>query len=77
MTEYLPEGGIINSAANKAALQNISSLQEAYRNGSLLEARALVCNAAHDLYVLGYAARNERRGGADWRTSPKIIAENG
>lgn len=51
MTEYLPEGGIINSAANKAALQNISSLQEAYRNGSLLEARALVCNAAHDLLL--------------------------
>lgn len=51
MTEYLPESGIINSAANKAALQNISSLQEAYRNGSLLEARALVCNAAHDLLL--------------------------
>ena len=32
---------------------------------------------AHDLYVLGYAARGERRGGSDWRTSPKIIAENG
>ena len=30
MTEYLPEGGIINSAANKAALQNISSLQEVF-----------------------------------------------
>ena len=30
-------------------------------------------SAAHDLYVLGYAARNERRGGADWRTSPKIV----
>ena len=28
---------------------------------------------AHDLYVLGYTAKEERRGGADWRTSPKII----
>lgn len=34
-------------------------------------------SGAHDLYVLGYAARGERRGGSDWRTSPKIIAENG
>lgn len=51
MTDYLPEGGIINSAANKAALQNISSLQEAYRNGAILESRALVCSAAHDLLL--------------------------
>lgn len=33
-------------------------------------------SAAHDLYVLGYGAREERRGGADWRTSPVIIKEN-
>lgn len=51
MTEYLPEGGIINSAANKAALQNISSLQEAYRNGTVLEARASVCTAEHNLLL--------------------------
>ncbi len=30
-------------------------------------------SSAHDLYVLGYNARAERRGGADWRTSPKIL----
>lgn len=30
-------------------------------------------SAAHDLYVLGYSAKEERRGGADWRTSPKIV----
>ena len=29
--------------------------------------------AAHDLYVLGYRAAEERRGGADWRTGPRII----
>ncbi len=32
-----------------------------------------LCSSAHDLYVLGYAAQQERRGGADWRTSPKIL----
>ena len=29
--------------------------------------------AAHDLYALGWRAAEERRGGADWRTGPKII----
>ncbi len=28
---------------------------------------------ARDFYVLGYPARSERRGGSDWRTSPKIV----
>lgn len=28
---------------------------------------------AHDLYVLGYAAQEEKRGNADWRMSPKIF----
>lgn len=32
-----------------------------------------ICSAAHDLYALGYCAREERKGGADWRTSPKIV----
>ena len=29
--------------------------------------------AAHDLYVLGYRAAEERRGGADWRSGPRIV----
>ena len=29
--------------------------------------------AAHDLYVLGYRAAEERRGGSDWRTAPRIV----
>ncbi|NCB52136.1 MAG: nucleotidyltransferase [Clostridia bacterium] len=28
---------------------------------------------AHDLYVLGYAAKEERRGGADWKIGPALI----
>lgn len=28
---------------------------------------------AHDLYALAYAARDARRGGGDWRTSPIIL----
>lgn len=29
--------------------------------------------SAHDLYVLGYAVRQERRGGGDWRTGPAMV----
>lgn len=29
--------------------------------------------AANELYVLAYRAERERRGGQDWRTSPKIV----
>lgn len=28
---------------------------------------------SHDLYTLGFAAKEERKGGEDWRMSPKII----
>ena len=28
---------------------------------------------AHDLYVLGYSAVEERRGNGDWRTSPRML----
>lgn len=45
----------------------VKELSEEYRNLFGLE------SAAHDLYVLGYAAKEERRGNADWRTSPKMI----
>ena len=30
-------------------------------------------SAAHDLYVLGYSSKEERKGSEDWRTSPKIV----
>ncbi len=38
-----------------------------------------LCADARDLYVLGYTAKEERRGGTDWRTSPfmaKITQHN-
>ena len=28
---------------------------------------------ARDLYVLGCSAREERRGGSDWRTGPAML----
>ncbi len=51
MTEYLPEGSLIDSPKNKHAIQNIENLREAQKNGTILEAKAIICNAHHDLIL--------------------------
>ena len=51
MTGYYPEGRLINTVENLAAMQSLSSLAEACHEGRILEARAMVCNSAHDLIV--------------------------
>jgi small subunit ribosomal protein S1 len=51
MTDYLPEGARINTPANRAAMRNFMSLQEACRKGTVLEARASLCSAGHDLSI--------------------------
>ncbi len=51
MVEYYPEGWLINTPENRAALQNISALNDACRDGQILEGRALVCDSAHNLLI--------------------------
>ncbi len=51
MTHFPPEGCLFASARNTAALQSAASLREAMASGTILEARALRCDAAHNLYV--------------------------
>ncbi|MBQ5898079.1 MAG: S1 RNA-binding domain-containing protein [Oscillospiraceae bacterium] len=51
MTEYLPEGSLIDTQKNKAALSGIETLKEAQKNKTILEAKATVCTAKHDLIV--------------------------
>ena len=51
MTEYLPEGHLIDSQKNKSALSSLENLKEAQRNRTVLEAKASVCTAKHDLVV--------------------------
>ncbi len=51
MTYFPPEGCLLASARNTAALQNAASLREAMASGAILEARTLRCDAAHNLYV--------------------------
>ena len=51
MTEYLPEGYLIETAKNKNALSSVENLMEAQKNRTILEAFASVCTAKHDLVV--------------------------
>ena len=51
MKEFRPEGHRITAAENRAAMQTPSALAEAQKNRRLLEARAIVCDGAHNLIV--------------------------
>ncbi len=51
MFEYYPEGWNMDTPENRAAMQNFSSLNDACREGRILEGRAMVCDSAHNLLV--------------------------
>ncbi|MDD6488733.1 MAG: S1 RNA-binding domain-containing protein [Clostridia bacterium] len=51
MTGYYPEGRLINTVENISAMQSLSQLTDAYHNGKILEARAVVCDSSHNLIV--------------------------
>lgn len=49
--KFYPEGFWIDKPENKSALQTVSGIYEAMRNGTILEARSVICDSAHDLLV--------------------------
>lgn len=51
MNTYYPEGWKIGTPENSAALQTPSALQAAWGEGKILEARATLCDSAHNLVV--------------------------
>ncbi len=51
MAGYYPEGRLINTVENLSSLQSLSQLTEAYHDGRILEARAIVCDSSHNLIV--------------------------
>jgi len=51
MTGYYPEGRLLGTVENLNALQSLSALTEAYHEGRILEARAVVCDSSHNLTV--------------------------
>lgn len=51
MQKYLPEGIGFLTAENKRILSNFHLLREAFYNETVLEARAVLCDRAHNLHV--------------------------
>lgn len=51
MNQYCPEGYLIHTAQNAMALTNASALTDAMDAGTVLEARAILCDKNHDLHV--------------------------
>lgn len=51
MNNYYPEGTLIGSPENTAAMKSIFSLQDSMLQGKILEARTVVCDNEHNLIV--------------------------
>lgn len=51
MNKYYPEGYLLNTAANRAAMAGVSSLRDAANQELILEARAALCDREHNLHV--------------------------
>lgn len=51
MSDFLPEGKLINSTENTAFISSVTGLKEAMRTQKILEATALVCDSGHNLIV--------------------------
>ncbi len=51
MTGYLPEGKLMNTHENMRTLSSLSNMHEAKLSEKILEAKATVCDAQHNLVV--------------------------
>ncbi|MDE6593220.1 MAG: S1 RNA-binding domain-containing protein [Oscillospiraceae bacterium] len=51
MNRFFPEGSLLGTPENKAAVSSISALREAMEKGTVLEGRAGVCDSGHNLIV--------------------------
>ncbi|WP_040195753.1 S1 RNA-binding domain-containing protein [Candidatus Soleaferrea massiliensis] len=77
MSIYKPEGYLLESAENRQALKSIQGLQDALDHGKILEGRAVVCDADHNLIVdlgcmKGVIPRHETAVGIDDGTTRDI-----
>lgn len=51
MTQFFPEGVLINKAENNYYLKNLSTITEAMHEGKILEAAVTVCDNKHNLIL--------------------------
>lgn len=64
MSEFRPEGTLINTLANKNALSSLQGLKDAMLKETVLEGRAALCDKEHNLHIdlgimKGIIPRNE------------------
>lgn len=64
MKKYLPEGFLINTAENSERISSEKALYDAYINREYIEARAVLCDAEHNLHfklgnIKGFMPREE------------------
>ena len=52
MSLFLPEGSLINTKENLSYINDPEKLEEALRRGKILEAKALLCDRAHNLHLV-------------------------
>ena len=64
---------VLKMAAVTSEIPIITKPAEAHKLNARGEGIFTLGADAHDFYALGYRAREERRGGGDWRTGPAII----
>ncbi len=74
---YFPEGVLLDQPENRAALSNAAALVQAAADGRILEARAVLCDAAHNLHVSlpcmeGLIPREEGAAGIGEGITPDI-----
>lgn len=51
MNQFYPEGALIDTPRNQAVLQSAAGLAEAALEGRIVEAKAVLCDAQHNLHV--------------------------
>ncbi|MBQ9903028.1 MAG: 30S ribosomal protein S1 [Clostridia bacterium] len=51
MNDFMPEGKKLNTDSNRQAMAHPAALAAAMENGTILEARASVCDSSHNLIV--------------------------
>lgn len=51
MTQFFPEGALINTAENSNYLRSLSTITEAMHEGKILEAVVKICDSSHNLIL--------------------------
>ena len=51
MSQFLPEGKLINTKENILSLRSPDTIRDAYKSKKILEGRTVLCDASHNLHI--------------------------